>query len=134
MRIACPYCGDRDLREFTYLGDATVTRPEIAVAPDQMHAGAGESSGQAAMFDYVYMRDNPAGLHHEYWYHGAGCRQWLIVARDTTTHEISGVWAANGYTLLKTAGLAKKASGKKAKKATAKKAGAKKMKGRSRDA
>ena len=27
MRIKCPYCGERALEEFTYRGDATVTRP-----------------------------------------------------------------------------------------------------------
>ena len=28
MRIPCPLCGDRDLSEFAYLGDATLTRPD----------------------------------------------------------------------------------------------------------
>ena len=28
MRIKCPYCGERALEEFTYRGDATVTRPK----------------------------------------------------------------------------------------------------------
>ncbi len=28
MRIKCPYCGERALEEFTYRGDATVTRPD----------------------------------------------------------------------------------------------------------
>ncbi len=27
MRIPCPHCGERDLREFSYLGDATLARP-----------------------------------------------------------------------------------------------------------
>ena len=30
MRIKCPYCGERALEEFTYRGDATVTRPFTA--------------------------------------------------------------------------------------------------------
>ena len=30
MRIPCPFCGDRDVQEFTYLGDATVARPDRA--------------------------------------------------------------------------------------------------------
>jgi sarcosine oxidase subunit delta len=25
----------------------------------------------------------------EYWYHAAGCHSWLVVARDTRTHEIT---------------------------------------------
>ena len=45
----------------------------------------------AAMHDYVYLRDNLAGEHRELWYHGAGCRAWLVVTRDTRTHMISDV-------------------------------------------
>ena len=52
MRITCPYCGERALEEFTYRGDATVTRP------DSLDAAA-----EPAWVDYVYFRDNPAGLH-----------------------------------------------------------------------
>jgi methylglutamate dehydrogenase subunit B len=80
MRIVCPHCGVRDVREFAYLGDATVTRPDPG-APDAL----------ARFIDYVYLRDNPAGAHHELWYHAAGCQAWLKVARDTRTHDIAGV-------------------------------------------
>lgn len=75
MRIACPYCGERDVSEFAYLGDASVRRPQ----------------SDEGMFEYVYLRDNPAGALEEYWYHAAGCRLWLSVTRDTRTHEISAV-------------------------------------------
>jgi sarcosine oxidase subunit delta len=77
MRIKCPYCGERDAQEFTYRGDAAPKRPD----PDG--SGAGE-----AFYDYVYLRDNPAGPLAELWYHRAGCRSWLIVERDTRTHAI----------------------------------------------
>lgn len=80
MRIKCPYCGERDAHEFAYLGDATVKRPDPA-APD----------AASLFYDYVYLRDNPAGLHHELWYHSAGCHAWLAVARDTCTHAIEDV-------------------------------------------
>lgn len=77
MRLRCPYCGDRDVREFSYLGDATVTRP------DPTHPEA------ASQFvEYVYVRTNPAGPHREYWYHGSGCQSWLTVTRDTRTHTV----------------------------------------------
>ena len=33
MRIPCPYCGSRDVAEFTYLGDATLQRPEPGEDP-----------------------------------------------------------------------------------------------------
>ena len=78
MRIDCPYCGSRDGHEFTYLGDATLTRPDPA-APDAVDA----------FHDYVYLRDNPAGAHRELWYHASGCRRWVIVERDTRTHAIT---------------------------------------------
>lgn len=79
MRIPCPFCGLRDAAEFIYLGDATLRRPDTTAA------GAGID---AALFDYVYLRDNPAGPLREYWYHGAGCHSWLVVERDTRTHQI----------------------------------------------
>jgi heterotetrameric sarcosine oxidase delta subunit len=79
VRIPCPYCGPRGNDEFTYLGDATVRRPDPA-APD----------AAAAFHDYVYLRENPSGIHQELWYHGA-CRAWLIVTRHIRTHDISDV-------------------------------------------
>ena len=30
MLIDCPHCGPRDLAEFSYQGDATRTRPDLA--------------------------------------------------------------------------------------------------------
>ena len=59
MLIACPYCGPRDLSEFTYQGDATRTRPDPA------------STDQAAWNAYVYDRVNTAGDHAEFWQHSA---------------------------------------------------------------
>ncbi|MER9239746.1 sarcosine oxidase subunit delta [Mesorhizobium sp. M0074] len=83
MRIVCPFCGERELGEFTYLGDAKPTRPAAGATEDEV-------------FDYVYLRDNIAGPMSEYWYHGGGCRAWLKVARNTLTHEISSVEPAAG--------------------------------------
>jgi heterotetrameric sarcosine oxidase delta subunit len=64
------------LSEFSYLGDAGYRRPDLG-------------SGNLEEFcDAVYLRDNPAGPHEELWYHAFGCRSWLIVTRNTRTHEI----------------------------------------------
>ena len=76
MRITCPHCGDRSAEEFAYHGDATKHRPE------------GLQASSEDIFEYVYIRDNPAGLHREYWYHGVGCHSWLVVTRNTRTHKI----------------------------------------------
>jgi len=79
LRIDCPFCGERDHDEFTYGGDATVERPALDDRdPERWH-------------DYVFLRRNPKGPHREFWQHVLGCRAWLIVERDTATHEILGV-------------------------------------------
>ena len=46
-------------------------------------------AGEEAFVEYVYMRGNPAGEISEQWYHGQGCRNWLVVKRNTRTHVIS---------------------------------------------
>ncbi len=79
MRIDCPLCGLRDSREFRYLGDARLADRPAADA------------GAAAFHDYVHLRDNPAGPHDELWLHERGCRAWLRVRRDTTSHAVLSV-------------------------------------------
>ena len=88
MRIPCPYCGERDAHEFSYLGDATLVRPDPAAADAQ------DSALADRFHDYVYLRDNPAGAHREWWYHANGCRQWVRVTRDTRNHAIAGAGLA----------------------------------------
>jgi methylglutamate dehydrogenase subunit B len=84
MRIPCPFCGVRDLSEFSYRGAVTAPRPDTRAA-----------DAEAQFVDWVYLRTNPAGEHEEYWYHAFGCRSWLIVCRDTRTHVIATARAAN---------------------------------------
>src|SRR5690349_10675672 len=92
MRIRCTYCGERGHEEFTYLGDATVTRPEAAAEP-------GDEVGRARWHDYVYLRENPARTHHELWHHVGGCRAWLVVTRATRTHASQRVEPAYNVAL-----------------------------------
>jgi len=80
MRIRCPYCGERELIEFSYLGDGTVRLPD-----------SGEADALAKSVDALYLRENPAGPHDELWLHRFGCRAWLRVRRDTRTHEVLDV-------------------------------------------
>ena len=76
MRIQCPLCGERDMREFYYQGAAVaLSRP----APD---------AGVDAWNDYVHDRENPAGETQDLWHHTSGCSAWLVVTRSTLTHEI----------------------------------------------
>jgi methylglutamate dehydrogenase subunit B len=83
MRLICPYCGERDAQEFVYRGDAAPVRPTV-------EGGSSDTGGEEGFFDYVYLRDNPAGPIREHWYHAQGCRTWIVVTRDTRTHEIFG--------------------------------------------
>jgi methylglutamate dehydrogenase subunit B len=76
MRLPCPICGERDVREFYYQGESVMLdRPD----PD---------AGVAAWDDYLHLRENPAGDHQELWSHDAGCGAWLKVTRNTATHEV----------------------------------------------
>ena len=86
MKINCPCCGVRSIEEFSYLGDATLQRPET-----------GGSKPTEEWVGYVYLRDNPRGAHHEYWHHVGGCRAWLVVGRDTLTHDISETLLARDW-------------------------------------
>ncbi len=77
MLIKCPHCGTRPLEEFTFLGDAEPQRPQ-----------SNDPATMDQWFDYVYLRNNPKGRFHEYTHHSGGCRSWLVVTRDTQTHEV----------------------------------------------
>ncbi|KAA9010252.1 sarcosine oxidase subunit delta [Histidinibacterium aquaticum] len=74
MRLPCPHCGERDLREFTYKG-ADLPLPE---GPDW------GPDWEA----YLHLRRNPAGETRDLWYHGP-CGSWLSVTRNTATHAVA---------------------------------------------
>ncbi|MEQ6250001.1 sarcosine oxidase subunit delta [Sulfitobacter sp. HNIBRBA3233] len=80
MIIDHPLLGPRDSAEFTYIGDASLMR-----RPDPATASA------ADWHAYAYLRANPAGTHRELWFHEGGDRSYLVVTRNTLTHEIEGV-------------------------------------------
>ena len=80
MIIHHPILGPRDAQEFVYLGDVSlIDRPD------------GMTQGVEAFHEYLYQRSNPAGEHRELWYHEQGDRSWLVVTRNTVTHEITRV-------------------------------------------
>ncbi|MDT1062439.1 sarcosine oxidase subunit delta [Paracoccus sp. CPCC 101403] len=85
MLIPHPLLGPRDSSEFSYLGDAS-----LLDRPDGMAADAA-----ARFHEYVHLRDNPAGVHRELWFHEQGDRSWLVVTRNTLTHEILGAELAS---------------------------------------
>ena len=81
MRITCPICGERDRREFYYQG-AALERPD-------------PEADDAAWQDYVHLRENPAGVTRDRWYHESGCGAWIVVTRNTVTHEVLGAVLAS---------------------------------------
>jgi methylglutamate dehydrogenase subunit B len=81
MIIDHPLLGPRDAAEFIYLGDAC-----LIDRPDPNAEDAAD-----AFCEYGYLRDNIAGPMKELWYHEQGDRSWLVVTRDTLTHEITAV-------------------------------------------
>ena len=87
MIIEHPLLGPRDSQEFVYLGDASLL--------DRPNWQAGNA--EDIFFNYQYIRDNPAGTHRELWYHEMGDRSWLIVTRDTLSHEILKVELAANH-------------------------------------
>ena len=81
MIINHPLLGPRDAAEFVYFGDESlIDRPN----PDNDNA-------KNQFYEYGYLRDNPAGDLRELWYHEQGDRSWLVVTRNTLTHEITSV-------------------------------------------
>jgi heterotetrameric sarcosine oxidase delta subunit len=76
--LACPHCGSRPVDEFAYFGEVT-TRP------------AGESPSLRELTEYVYFRDNVAGVQREWWQHRMGCGEWFLADRDTRTNEVEAI-------------------------------------------
>ena len=108
MIINHPHLGPRDASEFTILGDASlINRPDWQA-----------DDADDAFYNYQYLRDNPAGLHRELWFHEQGDRSWLVVTRDTVTHAVIAVALASD--------VAKAAKAKTSQKTTPKRTAAKK--------
>ena len=80
--LTCPYCGvDADETELTAGGEAHLTRETVGADDDAFEA-------------YLFMRENPKGLHFERWRHTYGCGKWFHAARCTTTLEVFGTYSA----------------------------------------
>ncbi len=76
--IYCPYCEEtREEEEYSYTGEAHIERPKDPA-----------SISDEAWGDYMFFRSNPRGIHHEMWYHAAGCRRYFNVTRNTQSYQI----------------------------------------------
>jgi sarcosine oxidase, subunit delta len=81
LQIHCPWCGARAETEFTCGSEGGIARPL-----------ATETLSDAQWGDYVFMRKNPKGLHHEQWRHASGCGRWFHALRDTVSYRFHAVW------------------------------------------
>lgn len=81
--IRCPHCGDRPEIEFSYGGQAHVSRPE---RPAEMSDE--EWNG------FLYVRANVKGPHYERWRHVHGCGRFFNAVRDTRTDRFLTTYGA----------------------------------------
>jgi sarcosine oxidase subunit delta len=81
LLIACPWCGKRPEIEFSYGGEAHLTRP---ADPDAV--------SDAEWTTFLHARANPKGAHRERWRHVHGCGRFFNAARDTTSDAILGTY------------------------------------------
>jgi sarcosine oxidase subunit delta len=81
LLINCPWCGTRAETEFACGGEGGIVRPT-----------ATETLSDEQWGDYVFMRKNPKGVHHEQWRHSSGCGRWFNALRDTVSYRFDAVW------------------------------------------
>jgi sarcosine oxidase subunit delta len=82
LLLHCPHCGlDADETELAPGGEAHLKRH-------------GPGSSDTDFEDYLFLRDNPRGVHLERWRHAYGCGKWFIAARCTVTLEVFGTYPA----------------------------------------
>ncbi len=84
LTLTCPVChATGDETDFHYGGQAHVRRPAS-------HDPADITDEQQR--DYLFIRKNPKGLHHERWRCDRGCGKWFHAGRDTMTMEFKAFY------------------------------------------
>ncbi|WGW02421.1 sarcosine oxidase subunit delta [Tropicibacter oceani] len=82
LTFKCPCCGvQADETELTPGGEAHLKR-------------FGPGASDADFEGYLFMRENPKGVHFERWRHAFGCGKWFLAARNTNTMEVYGTYPA----------------------------------------
>ncbi|SDN27881.1 sarcosine oxidase subunit delta [Lutimaribacter pacificus] len=80
--LECPCCG--------VLADETELAPGGEAHLKRFGPGASDDEFEG----YLFMRENPRGVHFERWRHVNGCGKWFHAARDTSTLEVFGTYPA----------------------------------------
>jgi sarcosine oxidase subunit delta len=78
--IPCPLNGLRNVNEFACAGE--VIEMPAPDAPDEV------------WIDYIFMRDNKAGVVREWWFH-IPTSYWFVVERDTVSDTILASYPAD---------------------------------------
>ncbi|PIE09991.1 MAG: sarcosine oxidase subunit delta [Rhodobacterales bacterium] len=82
LTLRCPYCGVQcDETELAPGGEAHLTRRGPEADADAFEA-------------YLFLRQNPMGIHAERWRHAYGCGKWFHALRNTVTLEVYGTYPA----------------------------------------
>ncbi|MEJ6477377.1 MAG: sarcosine oxidase subunit delta [Octadecabacter sp.] len=82
LTLECPYCSiQADETELHAGGEAHLKRETVGSSDNDFE-------------DYLFMRENPKGVHFERWRHVAGCGKWFHAARCTMTLEVFGTYSA----------------------------------------
>ena len=83
--LKCPVCGvTGEETEFHAGGEAHLKRHSVGSTDEQFE-------------EYLFMRENPRGVHLERWRHNNGCGKWFHAARCTQTLEVFGTYSAQTY-------------------------------------
>jgi sarcosine oxidase subunit delta len=82
LTLTCPNCGAQaDETELQAGGEAHLKR-------------YGPGSTDEEFDGYMFLRENPKGVHFERWRHAYGCGKWFLAARDTATLQVFGTYPA----------------------------------------
>lgn len=81
LLLQCPYCGAECAEtELTAGGQAHIKR-------------FGPGASDEDFSGYLFVRENPKGVHFERWRHTYGCGKWFHAARCTATLEVFGTYS-----------------------------------------
>ena len=82
LTFDCPYCG------------VTCDETELSAGGEAHLKRVGPGSSDTDFEGYLFVRENPKGVHFERWRHSYGCGKWFLAARCTMTLEVFGTYRA----------------------------------------
>ncbi len=80
--FTCPYCG------------VAAEETELSAGGEAHLKRFGPGSSDDDFESYLFMRENPKGVHFERWRHVNGCGKWFHAARCTVSLEVFGTYSA----------------------------------------